>query len=354
MSNSAPGHSRTQSPRAARYPCEAVVVPRHPFESMTSDLWEASAASARHAIGNYDRADAQTLRAVAMSAGAAVEHLLMACVASIDTLLLADRADAYSAYHLSRGNRAGNIEARRVRTITWGAAVAILEVADASATTVRPDIKLVMDSRNAAAHIALADPEDVTEAVTRLTRVVQAMHPFLPQSEADYWGTTYLPVAQSLRDARTSAVERKYKSKVASHAERFKQMLPGFSRAEREAVYVAMEGRSPWQWDEFGGGPDHTDSKSCPACSRRAHIGYGIVELDDFSEVPRIDENGEENGTLLEVAIELVPLALECPVCGLELDAEEVALVPGVTRTRGKQWMDLPWSGDDSEILSVD
>lgn len=321
---------------------------------MTSDLWEASAASARHAIGNYDRADAQTLRAVAISTGAAVEHLLMACVASIDTLLLADRVDAYSAYHLSRGNRAGKIEVRRVRTITWGAAVAILEFADASATTIRPDIKLIMDTRNAAAHIAMADAEDITEAVTRLTRVVQAMHTFLPQSEADYWGATYLPVAQSLRDARTTAVDRKYKSKVASHAERFEQMLPGFSRAEREAVYVAMEGRSPWQWEGFRGGPDHTGSHSCPACSRRAHVGYGIVELEDFTEVPRIGENGDQNGTLLEVAIELVPLAFECPVCGLELDAEEVILVPGVTRTRGKQWMNLPWSDDDSAILSTD
>ena len=323
----------------------------HPFDSMASDLWQASAASARHAIGNHDSTDPATLRAVAISAGTAVEHLLMACVASIDTLLLADRSDPYSAYHLSHGNATGKIDARKVRTVTWGAAVAILEVADARITTVRPSIKLVMDTRNAAAHIAVADPQNVTEVVTRLTSVVHAMHAFLRQSEDDYWGTTYLPLARSLRDARTSAVERRYMSKVASHAERFAKMLQTFSRAEQETVYLAMEQRSPWQWEEFGG-PEHTGTHACPACGRQAHIGYGIVELDNVTESPRFGDDGEPNGTTLEIAIELVPLALECPVCGLELGSEEVLLVPGVARSRGKQWMDMPWSHSESDILS--
>lgn len=309
----------------------------HPFESMAADLWTASSLSARQTLTNHNSADHHALRTAAVAAGAAVEHLLMACVASIDTALLADRSSHYSSVSLSRNNHTGQLDPRRLKTITWGNAAGILEVVDPGMSTLRDQLRRVMDCRNAAAHVAIAHAADVLDVAGCLAHIVEVLHRFLPDlPEHRYWGHHHYDLARTLRDARASAVERSYSTKVAVHAERFELMLPDVSPAERQAVYALMEARSPRRSgaDQYA---DGTDRHPCPACFRSGYLHHRITLLDDQKEDGReYDEMGILIGASFSVSLEWGPLGFECPVCDLELTLEEVAFVPDIKPEAGQ------------------
>lgn len=301
----------------------------HPFDALPKRLWDASAASARYAVSHYADADDQVLIRAALSLGHAAEQLIMACVATIDTALLADGKVPQSRFALSKGNAAGVLGIHTLRTTTWGEGYTVLRQMDPKLGE-PSDIKFVMETRNAAAHIAMVDSADLAEAVVKLAHSVGLLHGLLPGFvEDDYWGPTHLPVVTGLRDARADRVKLELDAKLLAATEYFATLFPTMSQTDRETVLVTMEARNPTR-SVSGRDGNVWERHPCPACSRSGYLHYALEHQVDHEEIPEYSSDGHVDGVYVEVSVEWIPLAFECPVCNLDLDEDEVVLVDGI------------------------
>ena len=298
---------------------------KHPFEAFPESLWRASSSAARYVLEHY--ADANDLSRIpsAISLGTAIEHLIMACVASFDVTLLADRTSVPSALALSRHNRDGKLDLHALKTITWGSGLALLELSDSKVFAIRKDAAFVMETRNAAAHMAMTDDADLAEGAVRLARIVGVLHTFLPKlDEKDYWGAALLPVIDELRNIRASAIERSYLAKTTVAKARFDALFAGIRPAQTESMLSAMENRPPRPTvlDANGG---TWERHKCPACDRSAYLHYVLDDWDDYES--QMDYDGDE---VVTVSVEWTPVDFQCPVCDLTLDTDEVTEIQGV------------------------
>lgn len=301
----------------------------HPFDTLPARLWEASASSARYAVSHYAHSDTQVLIRAALSLGHATEQLIMACVASVDPALLADGKLPAARYALSKGNATGVLDIHSLRTITWGEGYTLLRQIDPKLKEPH-DIKFVMETRNAAAHIALVDSADLAEAVVRLAHAVGQLHALVPTFvEDDYWGPAHLSVVTGLRDARADKVKMDLDAKLLAATEYFEALFPSMSAADRETVLVTMEARKPTR-TVSGSDDDVWERHECPACARSGYLHYAVEQQEDFEEIPDHDKYGNVENVHVVVSVEWIPFAFECPVCGLDLEEDEVVLVDGI------------------------
>lgn len=301
----------------------------HPFDSLPNRLWVASASSARYAVSHYADPDDQVLIRAALSLGHAAEQLIMACLASVDTALLADGKNPSARLALSKGNVTGALEIHALRTTTWGEGYALLRQIDPKLGDPH-DIKFVMETRNAAAHIALVDAVDLSEAVVKLAHVVGQLHGLIPAFvEDDYWGPTHLSVVTGLRDARADKVKLELDAKLLAATEYYATLFPTMSEADRETVLIAMEARKPIH-TVYGRDGEVWERHPCPACLRSGYLHYALENQEDFEEEVDHDREGNVESVYVLVSVEWVPLAFECPVCGLDLTEDEVVLVDGI------------------------
>jgi len=253
----------------------------------------------------------------------------MACVASVDTALLADGKLPAARYALSKGNVTGSLEIHSLRTITWGEGYSLLRQIDPKLKEPL-DIKFIMETRNAAAHLALVEPGDLADAVVRLAHAVGQLHALVPAFvENDYWGPAHLSVVTGLRDARADKVKMELDAKLLAATEYFESLFPSMSAVDRETVLVTMESRKPSR-TVSGRSGDVWERQECPACFRSAYLHYALENQEDFEEIPDHDKYGNVENVHVVVSVEWVPLALECPVCGLDLEEDEVQLVDGI------------------------
>lgn len=301
----------------------------HPFDALPKRLWEASAASARYAVSNYADTDDQVLIRAALSLGHAAEQLIMACLASVDTALLADGKVPSARFALSKGNTSGVLSIHTLRTSTWGEGYTVLRQVDPKLSE-PTDIRFIMETRNAAAHIALVDSADLAESVVKLAHTVGLLHAMLPGFvEDDYWGPTHLAVVTGLRDARADKVKLELDAKLLAATEYFGTLFPAMSQADRETVLITMEARKPTR-TVSGRDGDVWERHPCPACARSGYLHYAVEHQDDHEEIPEYDSEGHVEGVYVEVSVEWIPLAFECPVCNLDLNEDEVVLVDGI------------------------
>lgn len=315
----------------------------HPFDALPQRLWEASASSARYVVSHYADPDQHVLLRAALSLGHAAEQLIMACVASVDTALLAEGKTASARFALSKGNATGALDLHSLRTTTWGEGYAVLRQLDPKLGDPH-DIRFVMETRNAAAHIALVDLADLAEAVVKLAHVVGLLHGLIPAfKEDDYWGPTHLPVVTGLRDARADRVKLALDAKVLAAAEYFAALFPTMGAPDREAVLIAMEARKPTR-TVHGRDGDVWERHACPACNRSGYLHYALENQEDYEEIPDFDREGNVENVYVMVSVEWIPRAFECPVCGLDLTDDEVVLLDGIE----------PFMGDDKATLEGD
>lgn len=176
----------------------------------------------------------------------------------------------------------------------------------------------------------MVDSADLAEAVVKLAHTVGLLHGLLPTFvEDDYWGPTHLPVVTGLRDARADKVRLELDSKLLAATEFFASLFPSMSETDRETVLITMEARKP-TLSVYGRNGNVWDRHPCPACARSGYLHYALEHQEDFEEVPEYDSYGYVEDVYVMVSVEWIPLAFECPVCNLELDEDEVALVDGI------------------------
>ncbi|WP_295792138.1 hypothetical protein [uncultured Microbacterium sp.] len=285
------------------------------------DLYRASRHEAGTALARFTSDEQQDRRVASIAAGAAAEYLLACVVVNIDPVLLADPTDIPSAVTLSRRNPTQALNPRKFRSATWGRQVAIVQEVH-QALNIREDIRFLLELRNAAVHVALTDKKELTDAVSRMVRVVDTLLPLVPQhKESDYWGAR-LPVAVEMRDKRSTAVRQRVAAKLAEARARYRSRVTALvlGEAAEAALLLALEA-SPVAAivDDSAQEP-----ATCPACSRQGELSYLKVRSDEVQSEVVYDRDLTPEDIVYFHTVIGTPVLFQCPVCELELDGEEL------------------------------
>lgn len=289
---------------------------------LSSALREAAAEAARSALHNYADDQESRRREAALSTGAAAEYLVRATIAAQDPVLLADRRTPASLVALSRANTAAPLDLRKLKTVGIMEAVEMLGMIH-PALSITTDARLIMDVRNAAAHLALVDVELLAEAVAKLVQITGGLLDVLGTDEEAFWGADLVDVVAAMKDEYATAVTRRVQAKLAHARTELERLVGSLTAEDRERTLVILESRSvPW----ITGDAHAEQPQPCPACGRRGLATYSKDRGDDFEEEYVYDQHGDPEDTYLTVDVYFRFSLFQCPVCSLYLEqGEEVA-----------------------------
>lgn len=258
-------------------------------------------------IDLWDRMDA------AYHAGSAVELIAKAVLARLDPRVLAKGPAAQ--HHLldtlvERHGRLGHTpRTLRLDASTIDAAVAI-DLVHRLVPECRPHrgaAEKARAIRNGAVHMAKWDDSVLDDIITGVLSYVTAALPAAHQRADDVWSEGLLAEVDRVTRARLDRIARVANMKVIHARERYKELSSVLSRETRDALVADLSGR-------FVGNVDYQERFDCPACA----LPYAWLQwFADFEAVRDGEDWGYEGG--------LVFSGLRCPVCTLDLDADEVA-----------------------------
>lgn len=293
----------------------------HPFDNLPKQLWLSSQQAARRAVLKHTHSDPfeRVLSAVLM--GVATETLLMACVASIEVSLLAN--DAPSKVNLTRkGNPTGKLSPTGLKTISWDEARKIVYEQDKTGLkALEADIRVIMNTRNSAAHAALTDSDDLGTSVVKLVNVVALLHPHLDFEEADFWGAQIAPMVAELKDKLTTKIRQAKLAKIINAEKAFEQVRERFP-GDLLDIYVqtALERPLPSFLEGEESEHEKVEQEECPSCGFNGTLFF--VGYDDGEVVKQYHDQFDE--TYIETYVQFAVHAFVCPVCNLSLDYTEV------------------------------
>jgi hypothetical protein len=190
---------------------------------------------------------------------------------------------------------------------------------------------IVFRVRNAAAHMALVDPEELHAAVLELLKFVRGCLAVRGGEPAGFWGDGLAPLASELLDEATTASRRVVAAKQAAAHARLALLVGALDGAARAAVLASLSGRKI-------SSTDHEEAQACPVCAQQGWLLCGVergpVEWD------------EDGGAF--VLPTAWPFGFECSVCGLELEGDdelrvfdfptEIELEPDYDPTEAYDW----------------
>jgi hypothetical protein len=299
-------------------------VPRSRIHTaLESELYWASCHDARRALGGFASDDSQERRLASIAVGAAAENLLSSVVVFIDPVLLAEPNDVASAVALSRVNISSPLSLRTLRTGTWGRQLSIVQAVYPT-VSIRDDIRSLLEIRNAAAHAALTDRDQLAEAVVRLVRVVDAILPLLPhRTPVSYWTDRLSGVVSELRDQRSNETARRVAAKLATARALVEARVAAMlgNEAALELFLATLESvTTPWTVADAT-----EESKTCPACGRIGELSYVKIRDEVAQSETNFDRDGFPENVFYFVGVTGVPTLFQCPVCELQLEGEELA-----------------------------
>lgn len=266
----------------------------------------ASARALANSPDSHERMDAVT------HAGAAVELIAKAVLADVDVRLLPDRGTHHTlletivelrGYHGTLAAHARNGES----TIGAGLAIELAARVVDGCRSHQAAALAVMKARNAAVHKAVApDVEDLIGLVDSMQAFTDAAANWLRGSSRDYWGIDFDEV-QRQRQASEQRQSEAVEARVAGAARLFSALVDGLPEVRRGHIVGELRRRSTLTGDVM-------DVTECPACHEEADVAWAW-DADVEEEFP---------GEYLYTPY-LALTTLRCPVCGLSLDASEIA-----------------------------
>lgn len=292
----------------------------HPFDNLPKQLWLSSQQAARRAVIKYTDDDPFERVLAAVNMGVAAETLLMACVATIEVSFLAN--DPASKVALSRsGNPSGKLDPTRLRTIEWDEARRILLEKDPSLGGLQALLKGVMGTRNAAAHAALTDSEDLGTSVVSLVSIVSLLHPHLEFEEVDFWGPQIAPMVTELKDKLTSKIRQSKLAKIINAQKAFELIKERFPGKHLDAyVQTAFDRPLPTFANGWDGDHERSEEHDCPACGYTGNVFF--LGFDDGEVTQGYDDQSDSE--YVEVYVQFTAYGFECPVCNLSLGRDEL------------------------------
>lgn len=303
------------------------------MNELASRLWLTGHAHAHRALLDYGTP--VTAHFAALSAGAALEHLVKSRIARINPVLLANKGDLPTLKLLSgvsglRGDDAVKME--QVKTV--GGVDAVQRYNDLYPQHKISVFTQAFNARNASAHLGFGDLQSAHLALLDLVRSVptlcaarlrktpstkllsqralSAME--VAQNAPSFWGDRHAEVVALAveADARDAFVLETRRSRAV---ERFEARYGFILDAQtRRAVIAGAAEQRPPQPPEA----DVTERVACYACGSPAWLLYD----EDGQEEPE-----EEDGRYYRVGWAFLS-RLQCRVCDLELSASELRRSP--------------------------
>ncbi|WP_157519393.1 hypothetical protein [Modestobacter sp. Leaf380] len=242
----------------------------------------------------------------AISVGCAVELLSKALVADISPALLGDRGDRDSLLHLTDHGSLARKTPTEVKSIFAVEAVAAANHVHPSLNW-RPVDSLTFRVRNASAHMALVEIDDLRKAVIELLRFVESAVVVRGTDAASFWGSSLVALAAGLLDEAATASQQAVARKQAAARIRLDLLLGPLDKAGRAVVLASLSGRKTVM-------AEHEEAAACPVCEQQGWLLCGV----DRGPV-QWDDGGNPYVEPLAWPYEFV-----CPVCGLELEGDEL------------------------------
>ncbi|MGN8027115.1 hypothetical protein [Microbacterium sp. 22242] len=289
-----------------------------PVSGLATSMAAASTQAARATLLNYTSDGLYVKLRTALEAGAATEWLVRAALARLSPSLLALRTHHDSVLALSGARTLS--DPLELRTIPTSEVLTILLKAHPTMASLRSDVDFIMSVRNGAAHSGLVAAASLELAARRLVRVAEALIEEVGLTREDYWGAELAGVAAGISADFENEIAARVSSKIAAAKARLKDFVAGIPKAQLEQTLTALESRhsSVLIADDS---EDH--EYKCPSCERRAWVTYLRQHGEEGSLEVDYDSEGYPESASVMFEVVLVPMILQCPVCGLILDAQD-------------------------------
>lgn len=260
---------------------------------------------------DYDGRD--NLLQAAISAGTAVELMAKSYLASINNALLADRGDRDAMLVLCGHSSLATAEPWNIRTLAATEALNLAKHIHRDLPWVQSD-PISLRVRNAAAHSGMVERAALRRAVTQMCRVVESLLNAIGLDIDKFWGSDAATVVDELLDDARSQVQREVVAKQVAARARLRELLQGLPEDGQRALLGAMSGRRPRT------SIDHDEPQICPVCNQQAWLICAVEDVD-----VDVDIDIGFDGSMMVVRQRWAePAVFECPVCGLELEGEEL------------------------------
>lgn len=265
----------------------------------------------------------------AISVGVASELLLKAAVAREAPPLLADRNNWQSTLMTLGHPTVDNANAVDFKTIGNADLFNVYKALYKRTRIPSPAHFKPFVARNAAAHLAIVDTQDLHDAVSVHCRLSLEVLSYLSIDPEDYWGPGSLSDAARLAREDQNRVQALAAVKISQARERIKRDLKQFSESDQKAFLKSFS----TEHLAAGGSFSFADIRSsayevafeCPACAASGALIYegrrGALKFDE-------DESGDG---YLEVTG--YPIYFECRACRLQLEGDELNAAPSMTDT---------------------
>lgn len=246
----------------------------------------------------------------AIHVGCAVELLAKAYLASVEQTLLADRGERESVLFLAnKGHLVSATGPTDIRTISAFDALSTAKLLHPTLPCTLPADRIVLKVRNAAAHMALVEMEELRRAIVVMCRIVEGLLVPLELEREEFWSMHALPVVNDMLDQAKTEVRRLVAAKEAAARRRLATLTQGLDVTGTALVLSSLSGRR-------GGYADHQEPQTCPACGQQGWLLCTVVDVVNGDVV-----DGEECSWTIRTAY---PDVFECPVCELDLREEEL------------------------------
>jgi hypothetical protein len=262
-------------------------------------LKKSSSRFARAALSAHGDGDLETF---AVDAAVAIELLTKAALSKRHPALIA-ASDFDSLLHACDQSAFSGRPRHLMKTITGleGLRRAGQLLPDLRATG--RDLEPLFDSRNAAIH--LGDPVLASDAYVPFLRAMGVLLDDLDLDPSDFWGDFAALVEATVREHVAEAEVRLEAALVAARRE-FARRYAGLEESEQRVVIKSIEATYlPTQYEE--------ETCVCPACGHEALL-QGETETEWVME-----EDGDAS-----FLAHFVGYILNCRVCGLEIDGDEL------------------------------
>lgn len=270
-------------------------------------------------VQRSDRAEDSVLRA-----GMSAELLLRAVVANVSPAFVmggrdeARRAAAMIRAHLGTELDVAELLAQKSATFDFVRIAAKEIVPDLG--PLFSSLDSLMNARNAAAHLYVADAAALRGNLTVLAKIVSVLLAPLGMTGESFWGP-HRDLAEVLIEENATAIRASVALKQSQARLSFAELRAGLYPGDAEDVLATIERRGL----PFVSAGVTVFSTECPVCARQAELWVRAADyLDNPNQIQiQWDPRGEEPTGAL-VPQEVAGVRLVCPVCQLSLTEEEV------------------------------
>ncbi len=287
------------------------------YASLPGLLERTAQGFAREALATLGASDHDHLVRGAVAAGTALELLAKGFLSAINPAMLVERSEKDSLLFLvNQGHRVdADSSPTDVRTLSASDALLLTKkVIPGGAFSWNPQAdRKVLQVRNAALHLGLAEPGELRDACVIMTRLVSEL---LTQTSADsskFWGDVD-GLAQTLLDEAATERQRNVEVKKAASKAFYLRLTKGLDAATRSAVVTSLLDRAEPEGDL----DTWIAEQECPVCENSGWLTCDIVR----GELQHEQVDWHDYETWVDRAA--LPFLFQCGVCGLELEDDEL------------------------------